>query len=319
MSQTIDLKQTAELLSEKDRFALICHASPDGDTLGGAFALCHALQKLQKSSKVITPEAPSKRFDYLKNGLEIQDFEEEFIISVDVADAALFGDMENEYKDKIDLCIDHHVSNTGYAGKLLLDKNAAAACEVVLELIKELSRLHKTELMNTDIAACLYTGISTDTGCFRFANTNADSHRRTAELMEYNFDCAGLNYLLFEMRTVHRIELEKKAFESTEYAFGGKCAMIILTKEMLSGADEEDINAISSLPRQIQGVELGVTFKEKEANIWKISLRSNNYIDSRQICSNLGGGGHKRAAGCRLKGSFDECKQKLLNEIEQFI
>ena len=251
--------------------------------------------------------------------MEIQDFNEEFVISVDVADKSLLGSMEQVYENKIDLCIDHHISNTGYAKMLLLDGHAAAACEVVFELIKVLSELYGENLMNPDIAACLYTGISTDTGCFKFANTNARAHFHAAELMEYDYDFSSLNYLLFEMRTIERLALERQALESVEYAFNKKVAIITLTKKMLEEADDEDVNAISSLSRQIQGVELGVTFKEKEPDIWKVSLRSNNYINSQIICSNLGGGGHKRAAGCRLKGSFNECKARLLKEIEQFI
>jgi phosphoesterase RecJ-like protein len=315
MSKAIDAKQTAKLLLDNDRFAIICHASPDGDTLGSAFALCGALQKLQKTAKVITPETPSKRFDYLWSGVEKQELDEVFVITVDVADSALLGDCEEKYKDNTDLCIDHHVSNTGYAENLLLDSDAASACEVVFEVIKELGALHGADIMTADIAACLYTGISTDTGCFRFGNTNADAHFRSAELIKYGFDLSGLNYLLFEMRTQERITLEREALESIEYYFDGRCAIISLTKEILDGTDEEDLNAISSLPRQIEGTELGVTFKEKDSGVWKISLRSKNYIDSRAICAALGGGGHKRAAGCRLKGSYEECKNILLKEI----
>jgi len=319
MSKAIDVKQAAQLLFDNDRLALICHASPDGDTLGGAFALCGALQKLQKTAKVITPEAPSKRFDYLRYGVAVQEFEVGFAVTVDVADAALLGNVEEKYKNNTDLCIDHHISNTGYAEHLLLDSDAASACEVVYEVIMELERLGDTELMSAEIAACLYTGISTDTGCFRFGNTNAATHRRAAEIIEYGFDLTRLNYLLFDMRTRERIELEKKALESIEYYFDGKCAIISLTKAVLSGADEEDLNAISSLPRQIDGTELGVTFKEKDDNVWKISLRSKNYIDSRAICAKLGGGGHKKAAGCRIKGTYEECKNILLKEIELYI
>ena len=302
------------MLLASDNFVIICHASPDGDTLGGAFALCGALQKLQKRAKVRVPEEVSERFNYLKSGIEEQEFSEEFIITVDVADAALLGSLQDKYPVP-DLCIDHHVSNTGYTKNLLLDSEAAAACEIVFELIKLLG----SGIISSEIASCLYTGISTDTGCFRFSNTTAASHRITAELMEYGFDCAGLNYLLFEMRTKQRIELEKKALESAEFYFSGRCAMITLTGEMLKAADDEDINAISSMPRQIDGVEVGVTFKQKEEGVWKVSIRTKNYMNAQVICAKFGGGGHQRAAGCRITGDMQDCKTKILTEIERHI
>jgi len=319
MSQAVNLRQTAEMLHKNDDFVIICHASPDGDTLGCAYALCGAMQKLGKRARVIEPERASARFDYLRSGIEVQEFDEGFIVTVDTADAALLGIYEERFKNSTDLCIDHHISNTGYAKHLMLDSKAASASEVVYEVIKELEELSGKAIINADIAACLYTGISTDTGCFRFGNTNADAHRRTAELIEHGFDLAGLNYLLFEMRTQERIELERKAMMSVEYYFGGKCAMITLTKDMLDNADDEDVNAISSLARQIHGVEAGVTFKEKENGVWKISVRTKNYINAQLICAAFGGGGHKKAAGCRITGDVGECKRKLLKEIEKHI
>jgi phosphoesterase RecJ-like protein len=317
MSQAINLSRAAELLNENNHFAIVCHASPDGDTLGCAYALCGALQQMQKHAKVIEPEKASARFDYLHSAIERQEFDEAFVITVDTADAALLGQYENKYKDSTDLCIDHHISNTGYAEHLLLDSEAASACEVVFELIKVLGALCGKELMNADIAACLYTGVSTDTGCFRFGNTNAEAHRRSAELIEYGFELMSLNYLLFDMKTQERIELERQAMMSVGYYFGGKCAIITLTKEMLDCADEEDVNAISSLPRQIHGVEAGVTFKEKENNVWKISIRTKNYINAQAICEQFGGGGHKKAAGCRVTGDVAEIRERLLAEIEK--
>jgi phosphoesterase RecJ-like protein len=314
MSVAISLQETAELLLANNNFAILCHASPDGDTLGGAYALCGMLQRLQKNARVLLPEAASPRFDYLLSGIKEQEFDEAFIITVDVADAELLGDLKGRFQSP-DLCIDHHVSNTGYAKNLLLNSEAAAACEVVYELVKLLG----ADIITADIAACLYTGISTDTGCFRFSNTSADSHRLTAELMQYGFDCAGLNYLLFEMRTKERVELERRALESVELHFGGRCAVITLTKEILKAADDEDINAISSLPRQIDGVEAGVTFKEKEEGVWKVSIRTKHYMNAQVICAKFGGGGHQRAAGCRITGELETSKASILAEIEKHI
>lgn len=313
-SDKINVREAAKLLLENDFITILCHANPDGDTLGSAFALCGALQKLGKKARVLCPDEISPRFLYLKDGINENGFgdgEERFIVTVDVADIDLLGDLRSKYEGKVTLAIDHHSSNKEFAEKLLLE-SAAANAEIIFYLIKELGAA-----LDKHIAACLYTGITTDTGCFRFSNTTRDSHIITAEIMKQDFDIAGLNYLLFEMKSKQRLELECKAINEVEYYFNGKCAIIVLDGESLLNVDGEDINGISALARRIEGVEVGITFKEKEKDVWKISLRSNKHIDCRGICQTFGGGGHLRAAGCKLTGTLSDCKAKLLEEIEK--
>ncbi|MCL2633825.1 MAG: bifunctional oligoribonuclease/PAP phosphatase NrnA [Oscillospiraceae bacterium] len=310
---SINLKEAAEFLKANDFFTILCHANPDGDTLGSAFALCGALQLMGKSSRVLCADKPSDRFDFLKSAITEQAFPdtaEETVITTDVADCELLGDFKDKYKSKVALCIDHHVSNRAYAEKTLLDETAAACAEIVWEIIKQLP-ITPTK----GIAAAVYTGISTDTGCFRYSNTTAKSHIITAELMEYDFDISSINYLMFDMKTKERVELELNAYSSIEYHFGGKCAVITLTKDMLDKVDTEDANNVSGIPRQIEGVEAGIVLKERDKDLWKASIRTSPKVDAQQISGALGGGGHKRAAGCTIKGTYDFVKSELLREL----
>lgn len=304
----ITLKQAAEFFIGHDNFLILSHANPDGDTEGCAYGLCGALQRLGKKARLACSDPLSERFSYMKEAVEKQQFDESFVVSVDVADRSLLGDLEKLYGDKVDLAIDHHISHRPFGERVYVDDSAAAACEIIYDLIK----LLEAECLDEKIAKCLYTGIATDTGCFKFGNTTGHTHLKAGELMEYGFDAAALNYVLFDMKTKARIGLERYVFENIEFFAEDKGAVIALSKEILDSVDAEDVNGISALPRQIQGVEVGIVLKEKEEG-WKASLRSNS-VNVQEICGHFGGGGHIRAAGCTIKAADAEEAKRLIKE-----
>ena len=140
----IDIKQCAELLKENDNFLVLSHEHPDGDTLGSAFALMAALKKMGKKRAFKCSDELSKDFSYMSHEFACDDVgENPYIIAVDVADTHLLGDLAEEYGEKINLCIDHHMSNAYFSEKLLLE-NRAAACEIVFEVIKELKNIQSS-------------------------------------------------------------------------------------------------------------------------------------------------------------------------------
>lgn len=310
----ITLEQAAEFLLNNDNFLILSHASPDGDTEGCAYGLCGALQRIGKKAKTACSDPLSERFSYLKEAVTEQDFEEKIIVSVDVADKSLLGDLEEVYGGKVDLAIDHHVSHRPFAERIFVDDTAAAACEVIFDLVKLLGE----NTLDEQTAKCLYTGIATDTGCFKFGNTTGTTHEKAGKLMEYGFDAAALNYLLFDMKTKERIELERYVFENIEFFAEDKGAIIALSKELLDSVDVEDVNGISALPRQIQGVEVGIVLKQKKDS-WKASLRSNK-VNVQEICGLFGGGGHLRAAGCSFyTDDVDEVKRKIKEAVTEAV
>jgi phosphoesterase RecJ-like protein len=325
MGSKITYKKAISMLEDADNIVILIHAAPDGDAVGSAFAMYYLLTDMDKTVRILCPDEIPSRYSYLCPSEEIRlisncreiGFEPELIMSVDLADPQLLGDFKCDYEDKIVLSIDHHISNTLYADNILLNSDASAACEVVYKLIKEWKKK-----ITDIIAACLYTGISTDTGCYKFANTTAETHRITAELLKNNkFDFAGINRLMFEIKSSGRIRLEGILLNSVEFFFGNKVAILTITKENIDEHEikADDLEGITFLVTQIEGVEIGVVIKEKEGNEYKISLRSTGESNVSEICKNLGGGGHIRAAGCRLDGNLDEVKQKLLKEIEKVI
>jgi phosphoesterase RecJ-like protein len=321
----VSLQQAADFFREHDNYTLLCHASPDGDTLGSGYALCGVLHTMGKHARVVTPDEPSPRFDFLRECVDVRllghNNAKETVVTVDVADVELLAELKQTYFRKIDFCIDHHISNKNFAPLILLDTEAAACAEVVWELIKELSGRELGAKITPMTAGAIYTGISTDTGCFRYSNTTAKSHTIAAELMAYGFDVSRINYLMFEMKTRERVLLEQQALAGIEYYFGDKCAVIILTADMIAGIDSEDASNVSGLPKQIEGVEVGVVLKEKSSgggdSKWKISVRTSPEVNAQAICAELGGGGHIRAAGCTLRGEVGAVKGAILREVER--
>ncbi|MBO7179330.1 MAG: DHH family phosphoesterase [Clostridia bacterium] len=308
----VDLKQCVEILKENDNFLVLSHEHPDGDTLGSAFALMSALKKLGKKRAFLCCDEMSKDFSYMTDGFTNDDVgESPYIIAVDVADRHLLGSLAEEYGSKVNLCIDHHMSNAYYAEKLLLE-DRAAACEIIFEVIKE-SGVEIDEY----IANCLYTGISTDTGCFRYQNTNAKTFRAVAELVEIGVNTKMINKLMFETKSKSFLELELLARKTLEYHFDEKCAIITITQEMYeqSGSNEHECYPITALPRQIEGVLVGAVIKEKQNGAFGVSVRTEGDIDASAICAKLGGGGHAGAAGCEIKEDYETAKSKLLAAI----
>ncbi len=303
----IDVKRAAEFLAVNDDYLILMHASPDGDTLGCGFALCGALQRMGKRAKAVCPEEIPKKFGYLSAAVKEQEFEYKNVVCVDVADTKLLGDMKS-IGDTAALCIDHHLSNTEYAKMTLLRSEYAAACELVYEVICALGVKFDKEL-----AECIYTGAATDTGCFKYSNTTAQTHIIAAEMMKYGADFARINYVNFDLKTQGRIKLEQEILKNIRYFANGRVALIsvpLSLLEDLTDIDSDDVGALSNIPRQIEGVDIGICMKEKKPGVFKASMRSSKRVNVAEICAKFGGGGHERAAGC----SFYDCTMEQAEE-----
>lgn len=311
MNATVTLTEACDILLAADSWLILTHQYPDGDTLGSAFALARALRVLGKKVRVVCADPIPDKYDFITSGIKWDDFEPTHICAVDVADPHLLGDALSDYADRVELCIDHHASNTHYARHLLL-KDYAAAAMLIFEIIKQLG-----VTPDTAIAEALYTGISTDTGCFKYSNTDPLTHRMAAELMEIGVRAAEINHLMFDTKSRARIELERLALAGMRFEWNGRCALMPVTQAMLtrSQVQENDIEGLASIPRAIEGVWVGVTLREVEPDRFKISVRTGTHASASDICARLGGGGHAAAAGCSLSGSLPHVIDQLLGAI----
>ncbi len=307
------INEIAAILKEKNNFEILTHNYPDGDCLGCGFGLCLGLQQLGKNARVITTSLP-KNFQFLTKGVKQQDFQPEYIISTDVADEQLLGCNQEKYQGRINMCIDHHKSNRVNAPVKLVDDTAAAASEIIYRLLLEMG-----VTITQEIANCLYTGVSTDTGCFRYTNTTADTMRIAADLLEFGCDSNYINKVMFETKTKMRIEIEKEIYETMIFCCDDKCAMIYTTVEMADRAGDDDLEGLASIPRQIEGVKMGITIREKPDGIYKVSVRTNGDIDACSFCKQFGGGGHAAASGCTIQGTLKCVIEKLKQAAEEIL
>ena len=309
----LTLADLCQYLKDNDNYLILTHASPDGDTLGSAYALKFGLKKLGKKAQVACPDEIPHKYDYFIDDSEC-DFIPETIVAVDVADIKLLGDMWERFEGRIDLNIDHHVSNTHYAKKLYLDAAASATAESIFEILEELG----VEI-DSNIANALYTGISTDTGCFKYASVTVRTHEIAAKLYEIGVDAAEINRKMFDTKSKSRVKMEMMVLNSAEFHFDERCMMLAVTRDIQrkTGCSKSDMEGVASMSRSVEGVLVGVAIKETEKDVFRISLRTYEPLDASEICKKLGGGGHKAAAGCTVEGSLKEAKAAILGAIKE--
>ena len=308
-----EINRAAEFLAVHDKIRLFCHLSPDGDTLGGAFAIFYALRSMGKKCCVECGDDLPQKFQYMYPD-QMGDFKPEYNVTVDVADIGLLSD--SQQKLKFYLCIDHHERNNIPAEYKCVDSKAAAVCELVYLILKQMN-----VNFTSKIADCLYTGICTDTGCFKFSNVRAITHKIAAELMEFGADAHKINFQMFTQKSVARLELERLVIENLEYFYDNKCTIVFVTNDMMrsAGASESTFDGVAAIAVCPEGVEVGITVKEKDINEYKVSVRTNSFVDASEFCGHFGGGGHKRAAGFKINGDMQTVKNKILDKLKKEI
>jgi phosphoesterase RecJ-like protein len=309
--------EAAGLLADAGKILILSHQFPDGDTLGCASALCRGLRWLGKRACTRCSDPIGPKYAFLFENLPDDEFEPDLVVAVDIADKALLGEpLLSEYGETVDLCIDHHPSNTHYAKQVLLNPHSAATCEIIFDLLRRLG-----VPIDQPIAAALYTGITTDTGCFKYVNVTPTTYRIAADLVETGIDAPGINRAMFDTKSRARLDMERRVLDSIVYDCGGRVAVIEITRQMIeqSGAMEDDLDGLATIPREIEGVEIGVTLREKEDGAWKVSLRARPPANASHICEKFGGGGHKGAAGCTLRMPLEQAKAALLGAVKEYL
>ena len=300
--------ETAQILLAHDHYAIITHRRPDGDTLGSSATLCMGLRQMGKDAHILENPEITPKYAHLHRGLTKPQAEEgDFVITVDVASPGMLPDC---FKDlTFDLRIDHHGSATSFTPVELVEPETAACGEIVYQVLKEMG----AEL-DIPMANALYTAISTDTGCFRYANTTADTFAVAAACANAGAEVFSINQSLFETNSLARLQVQSWMVQNARFLMGGKVAICPLPKavEQQFGAKEDDLENISGFPRTIEGVELAVTIREEGSNKVKMSVRAVPGQDASALCAKFGGGGHKGAAGASMNLPMEEAVEAVI-------
>lgn len=306
-------------ISSIQNFGITCHTSPDGDALGSVLALTQGLRKLGKDAYILSKDKLPDNFSFLPFSNELNEAQSvpkkdtDCVIVLDCGNIdRISADLE-DYNGKI-INIDHHLSNDRYGDINYIDTNAAGTVEIIYDLLNQLN-----VKLDSDISKCLYCGLVTDTGSFRHSNTTSKTHNIASNLLSKNIEHSSIHSSIFDNKSIEKLKLTGAVLSSMSSMLEGKLIVIEITEELAQNynCSIDDTSDIISFGMQIKNVEATVLFRETSVGT-KVSLRSRNTLDVRNIAEAFGGGGHIRASGITLKNiSLKDAKKMILQKIEE--
>ena len=308
--------EAAVLLRTFDNVLILTHVRPDGDTVGCAAALCAGLRALGKTAYLLPNSGlTDTTAPYFAPYAAPADFTPDKVVSTDIAALSLLPENARPYGERVDLAMDHHPSFEGFGAYQCVDATCAACGEIIYELCRELGEV------TPEVALPLYAAISTDTGCFVYANTTAHTHAVAAALLETGIDYFAVNKRHFRTKSRRRIALEAALMGTLEFFHDGKGVFLTVPLSLMErlGATENDAEDLSTLAGIIEGVDCGAVLRELKEGTWKLSLRTgaNGRVNATEVCRQLGGGGHAMAAGATLEGSLEQVKERILEAVDR--
>lgn len=306
------MKSVIEYIKSNDNIGVICHKSPDGDTLGSGLALYFGLKKLGKKCNIYCADKPSGLYsilDGIENIKPLCELRESNLIFCDCADENR-ADFTEKLSDYNILNIDHHISNNNFGNINYIKADACATCVIMYYVLTELG----VELDKT-IAKNLYVGICTDTNNFTNSNVNSESFYVASKIADFDFSIGEINKAMFRNKSYGKTVATARYIQRMRMFCDNKFCISFLTLKDLQELKVDNTEGIVNCAVDIDGVSVGAFLKEAEPNVYKVSLRSNYDVDVCKICEAFGGGGHIKASGCKIKGELEDVIHKLTNEV----
>ena len=310
----LTVSETAALLRSFDNVLILTHVRPDGDTVGCAAALCAGLRALDKTAYLLpNPELTDTTAPYFRPYEAPADFLPDKVVSTDIATLGLLPENAKRYAGRIDLAIDHHPSFEHFGAANIVRPEAAACGELMYSILAHLGPI------TAEMALPLYVAVSTDTGCFAYGNTTANTHAVAAALMSTGIDYHTVNKVFFRTKSRKRMQLEGAMLSTAEFYDRDRVAVLSVPMSLMEkvNATESDAEDLSALGGQIEGVDCAITMRELRPDVWKMSVRTGARINATQMCGLLGGGGHAAAAGCTVEAPWAEAKRQILAAAAQ--
>jgi phosphoesterase RecJ-like protein len=313
-----DFAPLQRLVDTRERFLVISHVRPDGDAYGSTLALGLALRGLGKDVQLVNSDGLAPLFRFLPGSEtlaatpEVAPEADRVVIAVDCADRRRLGPAFDAWQRTPDINIDHHVSNPGYAELNLIDSAAPATAQLLFEIMTALRWP-----LTTDVASNLYVGLMTDTGGFRYRQTTARTFAIATKLVEAGADPTALSEACYQSFRPERLLLLREVLNSLHFREDGRVAWFFLTPETYarSGASPDETEGLIEYLQAVRAVEVAFVLEVMPDGFSRASLRSRGTVDVNQICAELGGGGHRLAAGLRTRLSLPELQERLLTLI----
>ncbi|MGG1520159.1 bifunctional oligoribonuclease/PAP phosphatase NrnA [Paenibacillus oryzisoli] len=314
------LALAAAFIEQHDDFLVVSHIQPDGDAASSTYATGWMLTQLGKSFTLINEGAMPSKFSFLKQSetcLELKDQSSDrrykAVISVDCADFSRIGRVSTLFDEDVQLLnIDHHPTNDYFGTCHLLKFDAAATVQILYDLALFM-KLKPT----VTFGEYIYTGLLTDTGGFRYSNASPEVLQIGASLLTLGVQGSEIAEQVLERMTYPQIVLLQKALSTLSFAYDRRIAWLAVSLDdlALTGASSEDLDGLVNYPRNVEGVEVGMLFKEKAPGVIKVSLRSSGLVDVAAVAQSIGGGGHVRASGCTIYGTLEDAVVKMIQEV----
>lgn len=317
MPDLITLDRACDLILSATRPIILSHTRPDGDTVGAAAALLHLFASLGKRAAWDCADPCPRRLAFLFDGCPLVSPEENAggtVIAVDIASPTQLGALAERYGACVTFSIDHHGTGTPFA-PTLLSPSAAATGEIVYEIGARLVARGALPSLPSGFVSAAYAAISSDTGCFRYANVTPRTHEIAAALLAAGANADRINHLLFECRTESELRAGAIAAENLSLHAGGRIGVVSLSLAARAGLSDEDFETAIDTARSVAGVEIAAAIREMKGGVCRVSLRSTG-ADVSSVAAAFGGGGHKRAAGCTVEGDPKKVLAALLPALE---
>lgn len=313
------LDNIVEEINKAKNIVILTHENPDGDAIGSSLAMYNALKQIGKDVDAIIPEYP-KTFEFLPNSKEIlkegKNYNYDLAIALDCGDIKRLNGFAKYFEDaNVKISIDHHSSNTMFADYNFVNPTSPACAQILVIVLEALG----IEI-DKNIGTCLLTGIITDTGGFKYQGVTAETFEFVAGLLNRGVNVSSVYKKVLQVLSKPRFELTRIAMNRLEFIEDGKITFTYLNKEDEEkvGAGNNDYDGIVEMGRDVEGVEISIFLRETDDG-YKISLRSNEYVNVADICLMFGGGGHVRAAGGNINLPFEQAKTKIVEECKKHL
>ncbi len=313
----IQLEEAAYFILNHDDFLVVSHIQPDGDAASSTYAMGWMLQQLNKTFLMINENKMPDKFNYLWGNDQVitlsqhsQQKKYQCVISLDCGDFSRIGQVSTLFHENYELLnIDHHITNNLFGTHPFVDTQAAATVQLLYALLHQL-KLAPSLAFNE----CIYTGLSTDTGGFRYANTTPIVMQIAADLLNMGVQGPDITQRVLESYSKTQLLLLQKTLPTLQFAYQDRIAWISVARSILTltQATSEDLEGLVQYPRNVEGVQVGLLFKEIEENQIKVSFRSHHHVDVSKIAQSFGGGGHQRAAGSVLHGNLEDVVARVI-------